>query len=175
MEFNLDKHIRKTPDFPKEGILFYDITSLVASVEARNFIKKRMIELYENKPITKLIAVESRGFLFAPLLADALGLPIILARKKGKLPNECFEMEYTLEYGKSSIEIQRLDLCEKDNVLIVDDLVATGGTLEAIGKIVEKDAGAKVEGIFCVIGLPFLQYEKKLSYNISTLINYHGE
>ena len=175
MDFELDHYIRKIPDFPKPGILFYDITSLFSSVEARDFIKQKMIELYQNRPLTKIIAVESRGFLLAPLLADALGLPLVLARKKGKLPHECFQMEYTLEYGKDVLEIQKVDLTDKDKVLIVDDLVATGGTLEAIGKLVEKEAGAKVESIFCVIGLPFLHYKNILPYEVCTLIHYHGE
>ena len=175
MDFNLDKAIRKVPNFPKAGILFYDITSVLSNLEAFGFIESRMIDLYRHKPIDKIIAIDSRGFLFAPLLAKALKIPMVLARKKGKLPNETYQAQYDLEYGKDIIEIQKLDLNKGEKVLIVDDLIATGGTITAIKSIVDK-AEANISDIFCVIGLPFLNYKQKLpGITINTLIEYHSE
>lgn len=175
MDFELDKAIRKVPNFPKKGINFYDITSIVSNPEAFLFVETEMIRLYQSKGLDKIVAVDSRGFLFAPLLAKALNLPIVLARKKGKLPNETYQAEYQLEYGTDIIEIQKLDLATGEKVLIVDDLIATGGTLMAIRSLIEK-AGAVVSNVFCVIGLPFLNYQKKLpGIEINTLIDYHSE
>jgi len=173
--YDYDKAIRKVPDFPKKGIVFYDITSLLTNVEAMKHLKNDMLTLYRDKSITKIIAIESRGFLLAPLLADALNLPIVLARKKGKLPNETYREEYQLEYGTDTIEIQKLDIDDKDNFLIVDDLIATGGTIRAVSSIIEKNSKATLE-VFAVIGLPFLKYENILKgLKVSTLINYDSE
>ncbi len=175
MNFDLDNVIRKVPNFPKEGILFYDITSVLSNPEALAFVESKMVEIYRSKGIQKIIAVDSRGFLFAPLLGRALNIPVVLARKKGKLPNETYQAEYQLEYGTDAIEIQKLDIITGERLLIVDDLIATGGTLSAIRKIVE-NADAVVAGVFCVIGLPFLNYKEKLKeIEITTLIDYHGE
>ena len=175
MNFNLDDVIRKVPNFPKKGILFYDVTSVFSNPEALAFVESKMVETYRSKKIQKIVAVDSRGFLLAPLLGRCLDIPIILARKKGKLPNETYSAEYQLEYGTDVIEIQKLDLLPNERLLIVDDLVATGGTLSAIRHIIEK-AGASVEGIFCIIGLPFLNYHQKLKgIEITTLIDYHSE
>ena len=153
-----DKYIRKVPDFPKKGILFYDITSLIANPEAMKIVKDEMINLYKSANITKIIAVESRGFIFAPLLGEALGLPVVLARKKGKLPGVTYAQEYELEYGTDIIEIQKDDISENDKILIVDDLIATGGTLKAIIDLVNNNTGAAVTDIFAIIGLPFLDF-----------------
>lgn len=175
MTFNLDNAIRKVPDFPKPGIIFYDITSVVSNIQAFNFVEAEMIRLYQSKNLDKIVAVDSRGFLFAPLLAKALNLPIVLARKKGKLPNATYQAEYELEYGSDVIEIQKLDLKSGEKVIIVDDLIATGGTLAAIRSIIEK-SGAVLSSVFCVIGLPFLNYQEKLSgIEINTLIDYKSE
>jgi len=174
--YDYDKAIRKVPDFPKKGIVFYDITSLLTNVEAMKHIKNDMLTLYSDKSITKIIAIESRGFLLAPLLADALNLPIVLARKKGKLPNETYREDYQLEYGTDTVEIQKLDIDDKDNFLIVEDLIATGGMIRAVASVIEKNSKARVAYVFAVIGLPFLKYEDILKgLKVSTLINYDSE
>lgn len=175
LEKILDDSIRKIPDFPKEGILFYDITSILLNPKVYGLVIDAMEHLYEDESVDGIIAAESRGFLFAGPLALKKGVPLILARKKGKLPGATWSSEYKLEYGTATIEIHRDDLKKGERYLIVDDLVATGGTLKAIASIVES-AEATVTGYFSVIGLPFLDYETFLKpYNIKTLINYHGE
>lgn len=172
---DLDKIIRKVPDFPKPGILFYDITSLFTNPEAMHYILERMNEIYKNTDIDGVIAIESRGFLFGSPFALSKGLPLVLARKKGKLPGDIIHKNYSLEYGEETLEIHKADLTPGKNWLIVDDLIATGGTLEAVADMVETQE-AKVAGIFSVIGLPFLKYEEKIGkYHPETLINYESE
>ncbi|PCJ60507.1 MAG: adenine phosphoribosyltransferase [Planctomycetota bacterium] len=175
MVFDLDKAVRKVPDFPKKGILFYDITGLLNNPQAFKHIIDEMIESYQGKSFTHIVAVESRGFLFASPLALHLNIPIILARKKGKLPHKTISQSYDLEYGSETLEIQEIDLIANMNVLIIDDLIATGGTLKATATMLEKK-GVNIKGIFSVIGLPFLNYPNVLkNYDVKTLINYETE
>ncbi len=173
--FDLDGAIRKVKDFPKPGILFYDITSILINPEAFNYCIDKMMELYKDKGITAVAAIESRGFLFAAPFANRMKLPIILIRKKGKLPGETYKMSFALEYGEDKIEVHREDINNEMKVLLVDDLIATGGTLDASIKLIAK-GGAQVVSIFSVVGLPFLDYEKVLSgTQVNTLINYNSE
>lgn len=172
---DLDKVIRKVPDFPKPGILFYDITSVFINPKAFQYVIDKMIETYKNEKIDGVIAIESRGFLVAAPFALKRGLPLVLARKSGKLPGDTIAHSYSLEYGEATLEVHKSDLTPGKKWLIVDDLIATGGTLEAVAKMVKKQK-AEVAGIFAIIGLPFLNYAKKIShYNPKTLIDYHGE
>ncbi len=173
--YNLDAAIRKVKDFPKPGVLFYDITSILINPEAFNYCIDKMVELYKDKGITAVAAVESRGFLFAAPFANRMKLPIILIRKKGKLPGETFKINFALEYGEDTIEVHKEDIDSGMNVLLVDDLIATGGTLDASIKLIAK-GGAQVESIFSVVGLPFLKYDKVLTgVEVNTLINYNTE
>ncbi len=173
--YNLDEAIRKVPDFPKPGILFYDITGILQTPRAFQYCIDMMVEKYLNSGIDAVAAVEARGFLFAAPLADRLGIPQVLVRKAGKLPGEKREKRFTLEYGEDVIQIHTSDVKKGGNILLVDDLIATGGTLKAAAELIE-ELGARVMDIFCVIGLPFLNYEDQLKrYNITTLIEYHGE
>lgn len=172
---DLDKAIRKVPNFPKPGILFYDITSIFTNPEAFRYCVSKMIETYRNDKIDGVIAIESRGFILGSCYAEKQGLPLVLARKKGKLPGKTLQQSYDLEYGSATLEIQVADLPPGNRWLIIDDLIATGGTLNAVAKMVEK-SGSAVAGIFSIIGLPFLDYKKVLNkYNPVTLIDYHGE
>lgn len=172
---NLDDAIRKVPDFPKPGILFYDITSVFTNPEAFDFAFQEMVRLFEEDKIDGVIGVESRGFLMSSLYAREKKLPLVLARKKGKLPGETIEESYALEYGEATLELHTADIEEGKRYLIVDDLIATGGTLEACAKMVER-LGAEVAGIFSIIGLPFLGYSDKIGqYKTVTLQDYHGE
>ncbi|NLE00178.1 MAG: adenine phosphoribosyltransferase [Fibrobacter sp.] len=172
---NLDEVIRKVPDFPKPGILFYDITSIFTNPEAFRYVVDAMIESYKDEKIDGIISIESRGFLLGACFAYNKGLPLVLARKKGKLPGKTISQSYLLEYGSATLEIHEADLIPGKRWLIIDDLIATGGTLEAVAGMIEK-VGAEVAGIFSIIGLPFLRYEDKVGkYNPKTLINYHSE
>ncbi len=173
--FNLDDAIRKVPDFPKKGILFYDITSILTNPDAFRFCIDSMAEIYEDEGLDAVAAIESRGFLFASPLCDRLSLPLVLVRKKGKLPGKTRTRKYELEYGEAEIEMHEADIPEGGRVLIVDDLIATGGTVKAVGEILV-EGGAVPAGVFAVVGLPFLQYEKNLEgLPIRTLIEYFGE
>ena len=173
--FNLDDYIRKVPDFPKKGILFYDITSILAQPEAFQYCIECMVDLYEDKGIDGIAAIEARGFLFAAPFAARMGIPLLPIRKKGKLPGQTLSKKYDLEYGQAEIEVHREDVPAGKRVLIIDDLIATGGTLDA-ARAVLNDGGAEVPEFFGIVGLPFLDYEKILAPTpITTLINYHNE
>ena len=173
--FDLDKAIRKVKDFPKPGILFYDITSIFTNIKAFQWVIDKATDIYKNKKINVILAVESRGFIFASPIAYNLGIPLVLARKAGKLPGKTVRQSYALEYGEAVLEIHEQDIKKNDSVLIIDDLIATGGTLKACANLVVK-LNASVVGFFGVIGLPFLNYEKILTdYEIKTLINYSSE
>ncbi|MCU0608963.1 MAG: adenine phosphoribosyltransferase [Chitinispirillaceae bacterium] len=172
---NLDAAIRRVPDFPKPGILFYDVTSIFTNPEVFRHVIDRMKELYAGSEIDGVIAIESRGFLIGSCFALEQKLPLVLARKKGKLPGKTIEESYSLEYGSATLQIHIADLPKGKRWLIVDDLIATGGTLDAVAKMVERQ-GSAVAGIFGVIGLPFLKYAGKIGkYSPKTLIDYHGE
>jgi adenine phosphoribosyltransferase len=134
-----------------------------------------MVELYKNKKIDAVAGIESRGFIFAAPFAEKLGIPLILIRKKGKLPGDTYECSYSLEYGTATVEVHKEDIKKGQNILVVDDLIATGGTLAAAKNLIEQ-GGAEVTDFFGVIGLPFLNYQKVLgNCNVTTLINYDSE
>ena len=171
----LDKNIRRIPDFPKPGILFYDITSVLVNPEAFKYVIDQMVSIYKDKKIDAVAGVESRGFIFAAPLAEKLGIPLVLIRKKGKLPGDTYECSYSLEYGTATVEVHKADIKKGQNILVVDDLIATGGTLAAAKNLIEQ-GGAEVTDFFGVIGLPFLNYQKVLeNCNVTTLINYDSE
>ena len=175
MAFNLDDYIRKVPDFPKKGILFYDITSVLASPEAFQFCIDRMVEIYKDKNIDAVAAIEARGFLFAAPFAERMGIPLIPIRKKGKLPGVTLAKKYDLEYAQAEIEVHAADVPRGKRILLTDDLIATGGTLNAARSLLN-EGGAEVPEIFGVVGLPFLNYQQALDPTpITTLIDYHGE
>lgn len=171
----LDKNIRRIPDFPKPGILFYDITSVLVNPEAFKYVIDQMVSIYKDKKIDAVAGVESRGFIFAAPFAEKLGIPLVLIRKKGKLPGDTYECSYSLEYGTATVEVHKEDIKKGQNILVVDDLIATGGTLAAAKNLIEQ-GGAEVTDFFGVIGLPFLNYQKVLeNCNVTTLINYDSE
>ena len=172
---NLDAYIRKVPDFPKKGILFYDITSILAAPEAFQYCIDRMAEIYKDKRIDAVAAIEARGFLFAAPFAIRMGIPLIPIRKKGKLPGITLSKKYDLEYAQAEIEVHHEDVPKGKRVLLTDDLIATGGTLNAARSLLIQ-GGAEVPEIFGVVGLPILNYEKTLHHTpVTTLINYHSE
>ena len=174
-EYDLDAAIRKIPDFPKPGVLFYDVTGILARPEAFHYCVDRALERYRDASIGAVAAIEARGFVFAAPVAYTLGVPLILVRKKGKLPGETYSARFSLEYGEDEVEVHRADLTAGSEVLLIDDLIATGGTLKAACSLLEQ-GGARVAGVFGVVGLPFLNYDRALEgYPVHTLIQYHGE
>ena len=171
----LDKAVRRVPDFPKPGILFYDITGILVNPEAFKFCIDQMVEKYKDEKFDAVVGVESRGFIFASSFAERLGMPLVLIRKKGKLPGETYQCSYSLEYGTAAIEVHKSDIKKGGCYLVVDDLIATGGTLVASKNLIEQ-GGGKVTDVFGVIGLPALNYKEKLSpCKVTTLVNYEGE
>jgi len=172
---NLDDYIRKVPDFPKKGILFYDITSILASPAAFQYCVDSMVSIYKGKSIDAVAAIEARGFLFAAPFAIVMKIPLIPIRKKGKLPGITLSKKYILEYAQAEIEVHREDVPAGKRVLIMDDLIATGGTLKAARELLEA-GGAIVPEVFGILGLPALNYEKILAPTpVTTLIQYQGE
>lgn len=173
--FNLDDAIRKVPDFPKPGILFYDITSVLANPDAFSYCIDSMLKLYKNEAIDAVAAIESRGFIFAAPFCHKLGLPLLLVRKKGKLPGRTIERSYSLEYGTATLEMHIDDIKPGSKFLIVDDLIATGGTINATCEMI-RSCGAEPVRAFSVVGLPFLNYRETVTdLPIDTLIEYFGE
>jgi adenine phosphoribosyltransferase len=172
---DLKKFIRDVPDFPIEGIVFKDITTLLIDHEASNYTLETLYNLCKNKGITKVVGIESRGFIFGNALALKLGVGFVPIRKPGKLPAETVSESYQLEYGTDTIEIHKDALAPDDKVLLHDDLLATGGTMEAAAKLIEK-LGAQVCQISFLIELSFLKGRDKISgYEVHSLIDYSGE
>lgn len=170
----LDSIIRKVPDFPKPGILFYDITSIMTHPEAFKFCLDKLEERYKNVKVDAIAAIESRGFIFAAPLAERLGLPLVLIRKKGKLPGDVYSASYSLEYGEATIEVHKADVEKGQKFLVIDDLIATGGTFGATKNLLEQ-AGATVTEFAGVIALPDLKFEEALApIPVFRLIDYHG-
>jgi adenine phosphoribosyltransferase len=169
---NYKEHIRQVADFPKKGILFYDITTLMEKPSIFNNLINDMLNLIKQEKPTKIAGIESRGFIFGSILASKLNLPFVLIRKKGKLPYKTISESYELEYGNSMIEIHEDSLKKDDRVIIVDDLLATGGTAKASANLVEK-VGAKVESFIFAIELDFLKGKELIkNYKINTIIKY---
>ena len=172
---NLDDVIRKVPDFPKPGILFYDVTSIFINPAAFDYVVNAMMDMYDRERLDGVIAIESRGFLLGSCFALKRKVPLVLARKKGKLPGKTIEAGYSLEYGKATLQIHTEDLTPGKRWLIIDDLIATGGTIEAVAAMIQRQS-AVVAGAFGIIGLPFLNYAAKIGkYNPKTLIEYQSE
>ena len=172
---DLDKYVRKVPDFPKKGIMFYDITSILAKPIAFQYCIETMIDLYDGLEIEAVAAIEARGFFFAAPFAIRMGIPLIPIRKKGKLPGITLSKKYTLEYAQTEIEVHKEDIPQGKKVLLIDDLIATGGTLSAAKALLEA-GGAEVPAIFGVVGLPFLTNKELFGTTpVTTLIDYHSE
>ncbi|MDR2102135.1 MAG: adenine phosphoribosyltransferase [Treponema sp.] len=174
-QINLDDYVRRIPDFPKKGVLFYDITGILIHPRAFSYCIEAMVDLYRDKNIDAVAAIEARGFLFAAPYAERAGVPLILIRKKGKLPGKTLSKKYQLEYAEAEIEIHSEDIPRGKRILLTDDLIATGGTLRAARELLVS-CGAEVPEIFGVVGLPFLHYERALpDIPVRTLIEYHSE
>ena len=173
----LQAAIKTIPDYPKPGILFRDVTSLLDDAEAFSLTMDLLISKYKDQGFTKVVGTEARGFLFGAPLALALGLGFVPVRKPGKLPRETISQSYQLEYGEDVLEIHADALTPDDKVLIIDDLLATGGTIEATTKLI-RSLGAQVNDAGFVISLPDLGGVTRLEtmdINPYALVQYDGE
>jgi len=172
---DLKKVIRNVPDFPKKGIVFRDITTLIADRESFRLVIDELVKRYKEKRIDYIVSVESRGFIFGAVLAYLLGCGLVPVRKKGKLPYETHQVTYDLEYGKDTLEIHK-DAFEKGKrVLVLDDLLATGGTTNAAMELIGKLGGEIVEAAF-VIELEFLNGRSKIKdVPVFALVKYDKE
>jgi adenine phosphoribosyltransferase len=169
---DLKPHIRQIPDFPKPGILFYDITTLLQNSLTLRMTVDRFVWLFAERRIDKVVGIESRGFMFAPIVAYDLNAGFVPVRKPGKLPAEKVRETYDLEYGTDTLEMHRDAIQPGEHVLIVDDVVATGGTAAATARLVES-LGGVVAGFGFIIELTFLDGRKKLGgYDVASLIRY---
>ena len=172
----IESSIKSIPDYPKAGIIFRDITSLLENPAAFQATVNLIVEHYKNQGISKVLGTESRGFIFGAPVALALGVPFVLVRKPGKLPRETIAQSYELEYGQDTLEMHTDSIQAEDNVLVIDDLLATGGTVEATVKLVQR-LGGQVKNAAFVINLPDLGGEQRLR-NLGvepfTLVNFSG-
>ncbi|MFC3032336.1 adenine phosphoribosyltransferase [Pseudoalteromonas fenneropenaei] len=169
--------IATVPNYPKAGIMFRDVTSLLANPAAFNATINAFIDAYKDQGFTKIIGTESRGFIFGAPLAYALGLPFIPVRKPGKLPRATISQSYQLEYGEDTLELHTDAIVAGDKVLLIDDLLATGGTIEATAKLVERLGGHATDAAF-VVSLPELGGEArvaKLGIRVLKLVEFEGE
>ena len=173
---DLKEYIRSIPDYPKKGILFRDITTLIKNEKAFEETVNQIIERSKKYKVNKIAAIESRGFVFASAVSYLLKKPFIMLRKKNKLPADVHSVDFKLEYGTATIEVHKDSINEKDNVLIIDDLIATGGTAEAAAKLVEISKG-KVAAFVFVINLFDLGGSDNLvksNYKVENLIEFPG-
>lgn len=172
---DLKSKIREIPDWPKKGVSFKDITTLLQEGETFKYVIDKLIEPFLKERIDKVIAIDARGFLLASPIAYRIGSAVCLVRKKGKLPYRVIEEIYEKEYGFDVLTIHKDTIKSGEKVLIVDDLLATGGTIAATIRLVER-LGGEIVGISCIIDLPFLGGSKKLEkYKLNCLVSYGKE
>jgi adenine phosphoribosyltransferase len=169
---DLKSKIRSIPDFPKKGVIFRDITPVLQDPKAFRFLIEELIKPYKNKKIDKVVGIDARGFLLASPIALKLGAGLCIVRKKGKLPYQTVAQNYSLEYGEETIEMHKDSILKGERVLIVDDVIATGGTLKATASLVEK-LGGKIVGIAVFVELKDLKGRQKLKkYPLYSLIKF---
>jgi adenine phosphoribosyltransferase len=173
---DLKKHIRSIIDYPKKGILFRDITTLIKNPEAFKYTNDKIIEIAKKIDFDKVSAIESRGFIFAAAVSYALNKPFILLRKKNKLPAETHSVDFKLEYGDATIEVHKDSISKGEKVLVIDDLIATGGTAEAAAKLIEISGGTVASFIFVInlFDLTGNDLLKKKGYKTDCLIEFPG-
>ena len=173
---DLKKYIRSIQDYPKKGILFRDITTLIKNPEAFNYSINQIIKITKKIEFDKVSAIESRGFIFASTISYLTNKPLILLRKKDKLPAEKHSIDFQLEYGEATIEVHKDSIDKNDKVLVIDDLIATGGTAEAAAKLIEISGGIVAGFIFIInlYDLPGNSLLKKKSYFTESLMEFPG-
>ena len=173
---NLKDFIRSIPDYPKKGILFRDITTLIKEPKAFNYTVDKIVEISRKIEFDKISAIESRGFVFASAVSYLLNKPLVLLRKKNKLPAERHSVDFKLEYGEATIEVHKDSINKNEKILVIDDLIATGGTAEAAAKLIETSGGLVAGFIFVInlFDLPGEKLLKKKSYFAESLLEFPG-
>ena len=173
---DLKKHIRSIKDYPKKGILFRDITTLIKNPEAFKYTNDKIIEISKKIDFDKVSAIESRGFIFAAAVSYALNKPFILLRKKNKLPADTHSVDFKLEYGEATIEVHKDSIEKNEKILVIDDLIATGGTAEAAAKLIEISGGTVAAFIFVInlFDLPGNNLLKNKGYKTESLVEFPG-
>lgn len=172
---NIKSYIREVPDWPIKGVNFKDITTLLQDSNAFKYVINKMTRPFSNKKIDKVVAIESRGFLLATPIAYKIGCGVSLVRKKNKLPFKTIEESYKKEYGPDILTMNQDTIAKDEKILIIDDIIATGGTIETTIKLVKR-LGGKVVGISSIVDLPFLGGSKKLKkYHLHYLVSYDEE
>lgn len=164
--------VRTVLDYPKPGVRFYDITSLLDIPECFRYIVRAGCEWVQGAEVDKIVSIDARGFLYGAPIAYELGLPLALSRKNGKLPGEVYRKSFNTEYSEEIVEIQKCDIRQGERVVVVDDIIATGGTLKAVGELLTTH-GAIVHSFAAIIGLDFCNYHKLLrAYRTHTILNF---
>ena len=173
---NLKNYIRSIKDYPKKGILFRDITTLIKDPQAFNFAINKIVEISKKVEFDKVSAIESRGFIFASTVSYLTKKPLILLRKKNKLPADRYSIDFQLEYGEATIEVHKETKKKNEKILVIDDLIATGGTAEAAAKLIEISGGTVAGFIFIInlFDLPGNNLLKKKLYFTESLIDFPG-
>ena len=173
---DLKKYIRSIPDYPKKGILFRDITTLIKNPDAFKYTIDKILKISKKLDFDKVSAIESRGFIFASTISYLTDKPLVLLRKKNKLPSETHSVDFKLEYGEATIEVHKDSISKGEKILVIDDLIATGGTAEAAAKLIEISGGVIAGFIFVInlFDLPGNELLKKKSYFTESLINFPG-
>ena len=171
----MEEYVRSIPDFPKEGIIFRDVTSVLQDADGLKLAIDSMIGLLEGVEFDVIVGTESRGFMFGVPIAYALGKPFVPARKKGKLPCETISASYELEYGSAEVEMHKDAILPGQKVVLVDDLIATGGTIEACAKMVEELGGTVVKIIFLMELAGLKGRENLEKYDVASVITYEGK
>ena len=172
---NLSDRIRSIPDWPIKGVIFRDITTVLEDAEAFKYANDLFFERYKDQNIDKIVGIDARGFIFGAVLAYKLGLPFIPVRKKGKLPFKTISAEYDLEYGKDIVEMNEDAIKKGERILVVDDLIATGGTVAAAIELVQKLGGIVTECCFLVELIDLKGREKTGDIPIFSLTTFEGE
>ncbi len=171
----VEDYVRSIPDFPEEGIIFRDITSVLQDADGLQLAVDGMLELLKDVDFDVVVGAESRGFIFGAPIAYAMHKPLVLCRKKGKLPCETIEKEYSLEYGTATVEMHKDAIKPGQKVVVVDDLIATGGTIEATCSLIEELGGEVVQLVFLMELAGLNGREKLKKYPVASVITYEGK
>lgn len=167
----LENYIKDIVDFPKPGIIFKDISPLLASPEAFSYVIDDIASKYSSDTVDKIVGLDARGFIFGASVAYKMGVPFVMVRKPGKLPDQCISVDYQLEYGQNTFEMHENSIQTNDKVLIVDDLLATGGSVKAVTQLI-RELKADVIALECIIELGFLNAKDTLDIDINAQIVY---
>ncbi len=168
---DINNYIKDIVDFPQKGIIFKDISPLLANPEAFAHVVDNIADKYNSDTIDKIVGLDARGFIFGAAVAYKMGVPFVMVRKPGKLPDQCISVDYQLEYGQNTFEMHENSIETNDKVLIVDDLLATGGSVKAVTQLI-RELKAEVIALECVVELSFLKARDDLDIEINTQIAY---